>query len=245
MSILRYPGGKTRAVKILKDYIPENCEAILSPFFGGGSFELYCLNNNINVIANDKFEPLINFWTVLQNQPTELIHEIEKRSSVTKEDFLIYKQKLLDIKLSSVLRACYYFIVNRCSFNGSTCSGGFSREASVKRFNESSVSRLKKINLDNISFYCMDFEDFLNTHEDDVFIYADPPYYMKDKLYDLKEKFTHERLFQVLKKRKNWMLCYNDCTYIRELYSDYKIVEIGWKYGMNKSKQSSEILIIS
>ena len=43
-SPLRYPGGKTRACKILDKVIKENfnmgeIETIVSPFFGGGSFE--------------------------------------------------------------------------------------------------------------------------------------------------------------------------------------------------------------
>lgn len=41
MSILRYPGGKSRAVKILDKYIPSDAKIILSPFTGGASFELF------------------------------------------------------------------------------------------------------------------------------------------------------------------------------------------------------------
>ena len=39
-------------------------------------------------------------------------------------------------------------------------------------------------------------------------------------------------------------MTYNDCEYIRELYKDYEIHDVNWKYGMNKSKESSEIVII-
>ena len=37
-SPLRYAGGKSKAIKILKQYIPPNTKEICSPFFGGGSF---------------------------------------------------------------------------------------------------------------------------------------------------------------------------------------------------------------
>jgi hypothetical protein len=40
-------------------------------------------------------------------------------------------------------------------------------------------------------------------------------------------------------------MTYNDCSYIRILYNKYKIIEVNWNYGMNKSKKSSEIIIIS
>ena len=68
ISPLRYPGGKTRACKILYELLNEhfsmnNIKNLISPFFGGGSFEFYIYNkHNINVIINDKFKPLISFW---------------------------------------------------------------------------------------------------------------------------------------------------------------------------------------
>ena len=58
------------------------------------------------------------------------------------------------------------------------------------------------------------------------------------------EKFDHEKLFKTIKLRKNWIMTYNDCEYIRELYKDYEIRDVNWTYGMNKSKKSSEIVII-
>jgi hypothetical protein len=48
-----------------------------------------------------------------------------------------------------------------------------------------------------------------------------------------------------LKCKKNWILCYNNCEFIRELYSNFKIIEVDWKYSMNKNKESSEIVIVS
>ena len=40
-SPLRYPGGKSRAIKILKDYFPKNFSEYREPFFGGGSVGIY------------------------------------------------------------------------------------------------------------------------------------------------------------------------------------------------------------
>ena len=37
----------------------------------------------------------------------------------------------------------------------------------------------------------------------------------------------------------------NYCEYIKNLYKDYLIIDVNWSYGMNKSKASSEIIIIS
>ena len=49
VSPLRYPGGKTRACKIIDGVISQHFdmnsfETVVSPFFGGGSFEFYLQN---------------------------------------------------------------------------------------------------------------------------------------------------------------------------------------------------------
>ena len=62
--------------------------------------------------------------------------------------------------------------------------------------------------------------------------------------------FDHEKLRDILTKRGDWVLSYNDSEAVRELYSNHEIVPVSWSYGMknvNKKKmgKSSEILILS
>ena len=67
-SPLRYPGGKTRACKKLEPIMKEHFDIsdfdnLVSPFFGGGSFEFHIQNNyQLNIIENDKFFTLYIFW---------------------------------------------------------------------------------------------------------------------------------------------------------------------------------------
>jgi DNA adenine methylase len=67
------------------------------------------------------------------------------------------------------------------------------------------------------------------------------------KLYgvegDMHSFFPHMALYSILRKRDKWILSYNDCEEVRELYRDYQIHDAEWTYGMNKSKKSSEIVI--
>jgi DNA adenine methylase len=49
-SPLRYPGGKTRACKKLDEILQQHFtltefNTLVSPFFGGGSFEFFCRIN--------------------------------------------------------------------------------------------------------------------------------------------------------------------------------------------------------
>ena len=59
------------------------------------------------------------------------------------------------------------------------------------------------------------------------------------------EAFNHNLLFELMKTKKNWIMTYNNCEFIRQLYKDYLIIDVSWSYGMNKTKDSSEIIIIS
>lgn len=249
-TVLRYPGGKSRAVKKMLQYF-DNLSILVSPFFGGGAIEFALINKcNTYVIANDKFEPLYNFWKSLKENKEAVIEEVNKIYPINKDKFMECRKKILyDGSASNIERAACFFAVNRTSFSGSTLSGGYSEESAKTRFNTKSIDRLKEINLDNIEFHNMDYEPFLELYGHKGTIYLDPPYYLEknNKLYgkngDMHEHFTHDNLCGVIAKYENWIMNYNDSDKIREMYSNYKIDEVDWSYGMNKTKKSSELVI--
>lgn len=257
-SPLRYPGGKTRACKILDDIVAQHFDIsafdrIISPFFGGGSFEFYMQNKyNLQIIANDKFTPLSNFWLTCKSNKAELVQELEKKiDKIKKSDFLEYRNQIM-AESRQLNQSIMYFVINRCSFSGATLSGGFSQEASKKRFTTSSIQKIDQLCLDQFEIQNMNFKEFLAQLQPcprDL-LFLDPPYYLErgSKLYgesgDMHEGFPHELLFQTISGMINWIMTYNDCKYIRDLYKDYTIIPAKWSYGMNKTKKSSEIVII-
>jgi DNA adenine methylase len=258
ISPLRYPGGKTRACKIIDNIILEHFDmksfnTVISPFFGGGSFEFYLQNKyKLKLVVNDKFTPLYNFWLQVKTDKNLLCEELRKINSVSKEQFTNYRNIIMNLNDEVLQQSLQYFIINRCSFSGSTLSGGFSEEASSKRFTPSSINRIESLDFSNIEIHNLDFSDFITQNVyDNSLMFLDPPYYLekKSKLYgkngDMHEDFNHELLFELLNKRKNWVLTYNNCDYIRKMYKDYILLDVNWSYGMNKSKESSEIIIIS
>ena len=92
-SPLRYPGGKTRACKILDEIINDNFDlkkfdTLVSPFFGGGSFEFFFQNKyNYKIKCNDKFTPLYNFWKQIKLDKNILCDELRKIKDITKKRF--------------------------------------------------------------------------------------------------------------------------------------------------------------
>lgn len=256
-SPLRYPGGKSRACSIIEQVVLEHFninefDTIVSPFFGGGSFEFYLQNKyDLYLIVNDKFVPLYHFWKQVKLNKIELCNELRKYKSITKEQFKHYKDIIMTTE-DELEQSIQYFIMNRCSFSGATLSGGFSQEASTKRFTPSSINRIESLDLSNMDIYNEDFSDFIHKHMNDkCLLFLDPPYYLEKKsnLYgnngDMHEDFNHLLLFTIINDKKNWIITYNNCDYIRNLYKDYLIIDVNWKYGMNDTKKSSEIIIIS
>lgn len=260
-SPLRYPGGKSRACKILDEILNKNFDLedftiLVSPFFGGGSFEFYLQNKyNFDLKVNDKFKPLYNFWNQIKTNKNKLYDEINKNKNISKDKFKEYRENIMELD-NELEQAKYFFIINRCSFSGATLSGGFSLEASQKRFTQSSIEKIKQLDLSKLEISNLDFEEFIknfykNNDTSTSLMFLDPPYYLEkgSKLYgdngDMHESFDHKKLFKTLKNKKNWIMTYNDCDYIRDLYKKFKIIETNWSYGMNKSKESSELVIIS
>jgi DNA adenine methylase len=101
-SPLRYPGGKTRACKKLETIMKEHFDIsdfgnLISPFFGGGSFEFYIQNNyKLNIIANDKFTPLYNFWNICKIDKENLCRELTKKIDlIDKEEFTCLRKAIM------------------------------------------------------------------------------------------------------------------------------------------------------
>ena len=116
------------------------------------------------------------------------------------------------------------------------------------RFTESAIKRLGDFKVDNFRVECLDFKESIPRHESD-FLYLDPPYWLDQKLYGNKgsmhENFDHEALGEMIKKRNGWILSYNDCKEIRSMYKGHRFLTPEWSYGMNNSKKSNEVIILS
>lgn len=264
-SVLRYPGGKYRARKILETHLPENTTHVLSPFLGGGSFELFLTSKGVQVTGTDNFYLLVNFWHHLLNDNAQLAHYCQQYLNKADKDLFNTKQQELKLHNNAysdnnahnvgnnekLQQAGDFFIVNRCSFSGATLSGGYSKESATTRFNQSIVNKVRTFANSKLTTECLDYQDSINKYADDTnLIFLDPPYALDNnsKLYGVKgdkhKDFNHDEFYEFINQCDNKiLLTYNDNEYIRQKWKDYNITEENWKYGMNKNKQSSELVI--
>jgi DNA adenine methylase len=149
--------------------------------------------------------------------------------------------------------AFYYF--NRVSYSGTTLAGGFSPNAAMERFTESSIDRLLPMPLALNHAYISNFDYYsvIFAPGTEVFIFLDPPYVTAKKLYGDKGKLhelDHDELALRLRGcRHRFLMTLDDCPRVRELYSWAKIEPFDVQYGMDncgktkKCKNAKELLI--
>lgn len=242
-SLLRYPGGKSRAVKTIKKYIPKEIKVLFSPFLGGASVELSCAADGITVYGSDGFSPLIDFWQEALDNAEGLAELVSKFYPMTRDNFYRLQKNYHSLQ-NRKDRAAAFYTLNRCSFSGTTLSGGMSPKC--PRFTASAIDRLRNFQNKNLNVYQSDYKEVLISHND-KFLYLDPPYANGGKLYgrkgDMHNDFNHFDLAKLLNKRDGWILSYNDCQLVRDLYSKYPIYKPEWTYGMSSKKESKEVLI--
>lgn len=244
-SPLRYPGGKARAVSQLLAYFPIRPGTLVSPFFGGGSLELTLARRGWRVMGYDLFQPLVDFWQQALTNPEQLADEVAKHHPLSVEAFkhLQVEGSQLPTQLE---RASAFYVLNRSSFSGSTCSGGMS--PGHERFNQAAIERLRNFRAPNLWIECADFTESIPAHPN-AFLYLDPPYVTARGLYgsrgSLHNRFDHRGLRDVLSHRGQWVLSYGDCQEVRALYRGRRILPVQWSYGMNATKRSNEVVILS
>jgi DNA adenine methylase len=250
-SPLRYPGGKSKAIKQISEYLPQKFSELREPFVGGGSVFIYLKQKypDLKIEINDLNPELWRFWHLAQSDLSKLVTEVRHVKENYQDGKLLFaKLAGVDVNtLSDLERATRFFVLNRITFSGTIESGGFSLESFHKRFTNSSIDRLEKlatILTPDIKITNLDYSYLINRPGAEVFIFLDPPYFQaeKSKLYgkkgDLHTGFDHQRFALNLKQcPHNWLITYDDCPEIRENFKWANIIEWELQYGMNNYKQ--------
>ena len=252
-SPLRYAGGKSLAVGLILERLPEETKRVISPFFGGGSFEIACSSEvQIPVMGFDIFDILINYWKIQISQPAKLANILESFSP-TKQGFKEIKERLMrhwknieKITDKLELAACYYFNHN-ISYGPGFLSWPSSVYMQEKRY-ASMIVKVRNTKLENLKVSCDTFENTFPKYENDFF-YCDPPYYLDGDskmfrgIYPQRNfpihhnNFPHEKLRDLLLNHKGkFILSYNDCSTIRKWYEKFKFINVSWQYTMGQGE---------
>ena len=260
-SPLRYPGGKSRALKQILPLIPANISEFREPFVGGGSvfFAIRSLFQSRikSYWINDLNYDLYCFWKQVRDHGPSLVDAlIEKRTTATDGRTLFKELTKTKDELSQnrellceFQRAVRFFVLNRITFSGVVDSGGYSQSAYEKRFTDSSIERVKNIcpYLSGVKITNTDYTDALFQDGDpDVFIFLDPPYWKatESKLYGVRgtlhTAFDHVQFAEKMQECPHkWLITYDDSPIIRDIFDFAEIQEWTLQYGMNNYRQGN------
>jgi len=254
-TVLRYPGGKSKAVKFINPIIPNDFSEFREPFVGGGSVFIdakQSINSNAVYKINDINFDLYCFWKHAKENCEELYNAVKNIKDTEKDGkslFIRYNSKGNDY--SDFERAVRFFVLNRITFSGTVDSGGYSQQAFEKRFTLSSIEKIKDLEklLKDVEIYNKDYSELLFEGGKNVFIFLDPPYYSqaKSKLYgnkgNLHTSFDHMKFSRNMKMCKHkWLITLDDCEENREIFAFANIYEWKMQYGMNNyKKEKAEI----
>lgn len=257
-SPLRYPGGKTKALKSLDQWFP-GYDELREPFLGGGSVSLHLtkMYPNKPVWVNDLYYPLYNFWTILRDAGEELSNAIlDVKNSLNDNDeahkecfdYCRSEIKSQDLFASAVS----FYILNKCSYSGLTENSTFSVTASQQNFSRMNIGKLKGYSelIKRWKITNVDYSQLMLDPGENTFIFLDPPYDIKDFLYgtdrQMHKSFSHQRFADVVDNCPHkFMITYNVNDYIVDRYKDYYQQKWQLRYGMvhRKDNLKTELLI--
>ena len=188
--------------------------------FGGGGWVLCHKNPGRDFeVFNDFNGNLVNLYRCVREHPTELQEELRYILN-SRLDFE-YMKYMLHSKavLPDVRRAAYYYALIRYSYASSVDSFGSQPHAMWKNFPliTAAAKRLQTVVVENKD--CVKLIGQYDRKES--FFYCDPPYYETEGYYEGGGfgRDDHARLAEALVSMQGkFLLSYNDCPEIRELY---------------------------
>lgn len=261
---LRYPGGKGRLGVWLAELIRHNGledGTYIEPYAGGAGAAVFLLVNNHvqRIIINDADPVIYAFWWAVLNDHEALIEKI--RSTPVSMDSWNKQKEVIDCGDTNDLTQLGFatFFLNRTNRSGIITGGvigGKEQTGKYKidaRYNkENLINRIRRIAILNgkIELHNLDAMELI-THKNietnnDSLIYLDPPYYNKgSQLYtNFYNPEDHASIADTVRDIKTpWLVTYDNCKQIRELYQDESGVEFALHYSTHMTRpKATEVL---
>lgn len=212
--------------KTICERFPEEIGKYVEVFGGAGWVLFYKEKHADFEVYNDINSQLVNLFRCVKHHPDALIQEMDYLLN-SREIFTFFKKQDTD-GLTDIQKAARYLYLIKSSYGANTREfGAKPRDVSRLDIFRDIQKRLRNVIVENKSY------DALIKRYDghQTLFYCDPPYYKAEKFYDTGEfLFNNEQhllLRDVLSKIEGkFILSYNDCEFVRSLYTGYKIDEV-------------------
>lgn len=264
-SPLRYPGGKGKLAPFMKLLIEKTGHTngvYIEPFAGGAGIAIDCLLNEVvsEIVINDLDKGIYSFWRAILSETDRFVNDV-----MTVPLNMDEWERQRQVYLTNNQRYSYElgfatFYLNRTNRSGIIKGGVIGgKEQTGKwtldvRFNrEALVSRICDVasHKGQIHVYNKDVSSFLShyvrKYAGNAMIYFDPPYYEKGRELYL-NFFTHNdhvRIRSEIEQLRDidWVITYDDCPEILDLYSGHICRRMKWNYSAATKRTVNEIVI--
>jgi len=243
-SFIAWIGGKKLLRKRIIELFPSEGVDRYIEVFGGAGWVLFGKEPQDQLeVFNDVDSQLINLYRCIKFHCSELQKELDWML-ISREQFFDCKEQIEMRGLTDIQRAARFFLIVKISYGGDRKSFGTNKknlDHTIQYLSEIQ-QRLKGVVIEN-----KDFENLISVYDrPTALFYLDPPYVGTEKYYNagfIKE--DHVRLKKVLSGiNGKFILSYNDCSEVRELYSSYNIYETRRNNNLSsKNKDYRELLI--
>lgn len=244
-SFISWIGGKKLLRKKILELFPESYTRYVE-VFGGAGWVLFAEERKVELeVYNDVNSDLVNLYRIIKYHPEELQKEL-RYILMSREIFFDAVEQCEVRGMTDIQRAARFFITIKESYGNTLKSFGcVARDMNAMVEYLAGVSRrLNRVVIEN-----QDFAKILKTYDQTgTLFYLDPPYYAAEKYYQHRFRpEDHRRLRDSLRKiQGKFILSYNDCTEIRELYDGCRIETVERQNNLATKKESrryKELLI--
>ncbi len=264
---LRYPGGKRKLFDLVSTLLETNGlygTHYIEPYAGGAGLALGLLFTGAarSIHINDLNNSVFSFWLAVLND-TESLCRLIYDTPVTIDEWFRQKavQEQSQTLNGSLELAFSTFFLNRTNrsgilkggvIGGKAQSGEWTLDARFKKKElinriQAIAEKREQITLTQEDAECL-LKQFIGAQEKQMFIYLDPPYYVKGKgLYDnFYEPNDHARVSMCISKLGcPWIVSYDNQPQIRTLYSQYMSITYSLSYSANVKNQGREFMALS
>lgn len=218
----------------MAEFPPEGTIGRYIEVFGGAGWILFAKDRHAKLeVYNDVNGELVNLFRCVKYHPAAVQEELAY-IHMSREQFLDAREQLPIRGLTDIQRAAKFFTCIKESYGSDLRSLGLRSKnmEHAREYLQTVSTRLSSVVIDNA-----DFERIIKNYDKkDALFYLDPPYFKTEKYYP--DRFMpddHLRLKSLLGKIEGkFILSYNDCEYIRELYAGYTIIETNRTHNLIK-----------
>lgn len=245
-SFLSWVGGKNNLKKEIVKRFPEKYEKYIE-VFGGAAWVLFYKEKNGYEVYNDLNRDLVNLFKCVKYHLPELKRELSNGLN-SRQLFYEMRESLNYNGLTDIQRAARFFMIIKTSYGSKGETFGCVKKniSTMVKYLDAIQERLCNVIIENMSF-----ENIIERYDKkDVLFYFDPPYYGTEKYYQVQfSEDNHIKLAEMLKNIEGkFILSYNDCEYIRNLYSQFSIEIVERNNNLNaryegKSRVYRELII--